>query len=215
MKKLSITKEQFEKSRYFKNKYGKLEYVSESGKVFKTSKGKLLKFKESTKKLGKKFTKENVEAPDDDLTCPECGGTNVYSDDGYATCGDCEYSWEIKDYTKESSDSFWHEYETEMAKYLKKLDKDLYEACTMTAEGRGPTFSREKREWNWDFWSAQNKALDAVAEEIADEVGGEITIVDDVVEYTTGKDLAHRVVDYILTEKPSKLLARKLAKIGY
>ena len=48
MKKLNITKEQFEKSRYFKNKYGKLEYVSESGKVFKTNKGKVLKFKEST-----------------------------------------------------------------------------------------------------------------------------------------------------------------------
>lgn len=47
MKKLSITKEQFEKSKYFKDKYGKLEYVSESGKLFKTSKGKLLKFKES------------------------------------------------------------------------------------------------------------------------------------------------------------------------
>ncbi len=47
MKKLNITKEAFEKSQYFKNKYGTLEYVSESGKVFKTSKGKLLKFKES------------------------------------------------------------------------------------------------------------------------------------------------------------------------
>ena len=47
MKKLSITKESFEKSKYFTNKYGKLEYVSESGKVFKTSKGKMLKFKES------------------------------------------------------------------------------------------------------------------------------------------------------------------------
>ena len=48
MKKLNITKERFEKSRYFQKKYGKLEYVSESGKVFKTSKGKLLKFKKST-----------------------------------------------------------------------------------------------------------------------------------------------------------------------
>ena len=44
MKKLNITKEQFEKSRYFKNKYGKLEYVSESGDIYKTSKGKVLKF---------------------------------------------------------------------------------------------------------------------------------------------------------------------------
>ena len=47
MKKLNITKEQFNRSRYFKNKYGSLKYVSESGNVFKTSKGNLLKFKES------------------------------------------------------------------------------------------------------------------------------------------------------------------------
>ena len=47
MKKLNITKEAFEKSNYFTKKYGKLEYVSESGKLFKTDKGQLLKFKES------------------------------------------------------------------------------------------------------------------------------------------------------------------------
>ncbi len=47
MKKLPITKEAFEKSNYFTRKYGKLEYVSESGKVFKTNKGKVLMFKES------------------------------------------------------------------------------------------------------------------------------------------------------------------------
>lgn len=50
MKKLNITKEAFEKSKYFNKKYGKLEYVSESGKLFKTEKGKILKFKEATKK---------------------------------------------------------------------------------------------------------------------------------------------------------------------
>ena len=47
MKKLNITKERFEKSNYFTKKYGKLEYVSESGKMFKTDKGKVLMFKES------------------------------------------------------------------------------------------------------------------------------------------------------------------------
>jgi len=47
MKKLNITKEQFNKSRYFKNKYGELEYVSESGRLFKTNKGKVLMFRES------------------------------------------------------------------------------------------------------------------------------------------------------------------------
>ncbi len=44
MKKLNVTKEMFEKSRYFQKKYGKLEYVSESGKPFKTSKGIVLEF---------------------------------------------------------------------------------------------------------------------------------------------------------------------------
>lgn len=48
MKKLNITKERFEKSRYFQNKYGKLKYVSESGRLFKTNKGKVLKFNEGT-----------------------------------------------------------------------------------------------------------------------------------------------------------------------
>ena len=48
MKKLNITKERFEKSRYFTKKYGKLEYVSESGRFFKTDKGRVLTFKESS-----------------------------------------------------------------------------------------------------------------------------------------------------------------------
>lgn len=48
MEKLNITKEQFNRSRYFQRKYGELEYVSESGKLFKTNKGKVLMFKEYT-----------------------------------------------------------------------------------------------------------------------------------------------------------------------
>ena len=47
MKKLNITKEQFNRSRYFKNKYGELKYVSESGKIYKTSKGKMIRLNES------------------------------------------------------------------------------------------------------------------------------------------------------------------------
>ena len=47
MKKLNITKEQFNRSNYFQRKYGKLEYVSESGRLFKTNKGKVLKFNEA------------------------------------------------------------------------------------------------------------------------------------------------------------------------
>ena len=48
MKKLNIPKEAFEKSRYFTKKYGRLEYVSESGNLFKTSKGKVLMFNEDS-----------------------------------------------------------------------------------------------------------------------------------------------------------------------
>ena len=44
IKKLKVTKERFEKSRYFKRKYGKLEFVSESGKIYKTSNGTVLRF---------------------------------------------------------------------------------------------------------------------------------------------------------------------------
>ena len=56
MKKLNITKERYEKSRYFNKKYGKLEYVSESGKLFKTNKGKVLTFvKESMSNEKPKF----------------------------------------------------------------------------------------------------------------------------------------------------------------
>ena len=47
MKKLNMTRERFEKSRYFTEKYGKLKYVSESGRFFKTNKGNILTFTES------------------------------------------------------------------------------------------------------------------------------------------------------------------------
>jgi hypothetical protein len=57
MKKLNITKEQFNRSRYFQRKYGRLEYVSESGKVYKTDKGQIIKFVESNKP---RFVKEST-----------------------------------------------------------------------------------------------------------------------------------------------------------
>ena len=44
MNKLNITKDKFTESKYFQTKYGKLEYVSESGNIYKTSKGHILKF---------------------------------------------------------------------------------------------------------------------------------------------------------------------------
>lgn len=42
MKKLNITKKQYDESKYFNNKYGSIKFVSESGKLFKTNKGVVL-----------------------------------------------------------------------------------------------------------------------------------------------------------------------------
>ena len=44
MKKLNVTRKHFNESKYFQEKYGKLAFVSESGKLFKTDKGQILKF---------------------------------------------------------------------------------------------------------------------------------------------------------------------------
>lgn len=44
MKKLNITKERFVESKTLQSKYGTLKYVSESGRIFKTDKGRILKF---------------------------------------------------------------------------------------------------------------------------------------------------------------------------
>lgn len=42
MKKLNITKKQYDESKYFNQKYGALKFVSESGKLYKTDKGVVL-----------------------------------------------------------------------------------------------------------------------------------------------------------------------------
>ena len=61
MKKLNITKKQFGESKYFTDKYGKLEYVSESGQFYKTTKGEVLKFIKESKDM------VNEDAVDNDL----------------------------------------------------------------------------------------------------------------------------------------------------
>lgn len=48
MKKLNITKKQYDESKYFNMKYGKLKFVSESGKIYKTDKGKIIQFNEKS-----------------------------------------------------------------------------------------------------------------------------------------------------------------------
>lgn len=76
MKKLNITKEQFNRSRYFTKKYGTLKFVSESGKTFKTSKGRILKFNESSKVTcdgcGEEVHDDTVEIVGDQVLCDKC-----------------------------------------------------------------------------------------------------------------------------------------------
>ena len=59
MKKLNITKDKFNTSKYFQTKYGKLEYVSESGKIYKTSKGHLVKFVKESNDSSKMIIEED------------------------------------------------------------------------------------------------------------------------------------------------------------
>lgn len=80
MKKLNITKKKFNESRYFQTKYGKLEYVSESGKLYKTTKGKVLKFNEGVEQPPVEESHNDIEN-DPAYTCPICGGHNCEFED--------------------------------------------------------------------------------------------------------------------------------------
>ena len=51
MKKLNITKEQYDESKYFNKKYGALKFVSESGKLYKTDKGVVIALEGNNKEL--------------------------------------------------------------------------------------------------------------------------------------------------------------------
>lgn len=82
MKTLNITKERFEESRYFQKKYGKLEFVSESGDVYKTESGDIIKFAAEKKDAGingknkeslskKSFSQEPYNDIDDEIETPK------------------------------------------------------------------------------------------------------------------------------------------------
>ena len=60
MKKRNITKEAFEKGSYFQRKYGKLEYVSESGDVYRTSKGETIQLMGEGRYKQINFTKDEL-----------------------------------------------------------------------------------------------------------------------------------------------------------
>lgn len=60
MKKLNITRKQYNESRYFQKKYGTLEYVSESGNVYKTSKGETIRLIGEGRYKQINFTKDEL-----------------------------------------------------------------------------------------------------------------------------------------------------------
>ena len=67
MKKLNITKKQYDESKYFNAKYGALKFVSESGKLYKTDKGVVIALE------SKEDDEEGDEEPkggDDEVTTP-------------------------------------------------------------------------------------------------------------------------------------------------
>ena len=188
MKKLNITKEAFEKSQYFKNKYGKLEYVSESGKVFKTNKGKVLMFKESKLADDEKW----IDYPADDID-----SDNLPAD---------KLPWNVD---SDNNQTLFKE----IHNYLKSLGDDLlYETLTREPDN-GEIDS--PRPLSWDFQAALEKARNIVCQEISDECGEDIVWLKDVTKHVSPKEYARRLVDCVLERKPTKTIAKKLAKIGY
>ena len=127
MKKLNITKEAFEKSQYFKNKYGTLKYVSESGRYFKTNKGQVLKFVESKKK--KKMNEvSGWDLEDEDLTLvnSESDGDKLYIvklwwGSGYML--DCYNAWA---FSEEEALNY-------VVAYIEKTDPESLEAIDENA----------------------------------------------------------------------------------
>ena len=95
MKKLKITKERFEKSRYFQKKYGKLEYVSESGNLYKTNKGKVLMFKESSSRYGL----NDVKTDGDVFRAIEkiCSSEGRDSESIFTNCARHQVVWELEE----------------------------------------------------------------------------------------------------------------------
>ena len=110
MKKLNVTKEHFEKSNYFNKKYGKLEYVSESGKLFKTEKGKILMFKES-------FNMDDYnDRPEEDRPKYDIGEYVELTDDFFFNCDDntmsdmADTGWMVEDVREGDEDGEWEYY---------------------------------------------------------------------------------------------------------
>lgn len=275
MKKLNITKERFEKSNYFKNKYGKLEYVSESGKLFKTNKGKILKFKESFNK-DDYDDREVKDRPFYDIGEQVCLCDEFYLHGGSEDIPEC--GWTIEDAKEEDDDwkyyisrddddddedsmgfwvsqdeidrdtyvkgNKWRSYpkdednvsdtdfhmlpwnidsdneskiNEEMTKYIKSLGDDLlYE--TLTREPEKGELHRPKpgvRFWSYDFEAALDKATNIVLDEIEEETGKRVSTLAGISKIMSPREYARRLVDCVLEKKPTKTIAKKLAKIGY
>ena len=66
MKKLNITKKQYDESKYFNTKYGALKFVSESGKLYKTDKGVVIALESKEDDEGD----EEPKGDDDEVTTP-------------------------------------------------------------------------------------------------------------------------------------------------
>ena len=110
MKKLNITKERFEKSKYFQDKYGKLEYVSESGKIFKTDKGKVLMFKESKQ--------VNEESFDDEYEVWNKVWDKVRDKWGRMS-DEIEKNINLEEVARNAAKKYFPQYADEIAKWLK------------------------------------------------------------------------------------------------
>lgn len=66
MKKLNITKKQYDESKYFNKKYGSLKFVSESGKLYKTDKGVVIALEGTNNEVKKESIEDIIDDRKDD-----------------------------------------------------------------------------------------------------------------------------------------------------
>lgn len=148
MKKLPITKEAFEKSKYFNRKYGKLEYVSESGKLFKTNKGHVIKFvneseEDDTEKeftwMGLSITRydyESLPSPMAATKCPDRMMKAIVKSIYYDLINNCGWSpKDIEKYLAPGVDEY--DFEGEEARKADKIKSDFWTYMERAAVSHG------------------------------------------------------------------------------
>lgn len=172
MKKLNITKEQFEKSKYFNKKYGKLEFVSESGKLFKTEKGKIVKFLKESFNIDDYNDRPEKNRPKYDIgEYVELTDEFFFNCDGNTMSDIADTGWMVEDVREGDEDGEWEYYISHDNPWGKDEDEDsdrsigywVYDGEIQKERGRKtrktPKFLKESCDEKEDIFESNHTEL--------------------------------------------------------